>query len=101
MNYLAKAIALASRLFEGTTELGGNPYILHCIRVMNGVNQQDSELMQIAILHDVPEDTDVTIEVLRRMGYSERVLLALTLLNHESGVSYEDYIKRFEADWCL
>ena len=56
MSQLGKAIALASKVFENRTDKGGQPYILHCIRVMLAV-APDSERMQIAILHDVCEDT--------------------------------------------
>lgn len=90
---LAKAIALAARVFENRTDKAGQPYILHCLRVMNGVDQNDTELMQIAILHDVIEDTDVTLSDLNDMGFSMRVITALHLLTHIDSVSYDDYIK--------
>lgn len=46
------------------------------------------------ILHDVIEDSNgrVTIEILRELGFSERVLGALKLLTHEDGVPYDVYI---------
>lgn len=93
-NKLAQAIALASKAFEYTTDKGGQPYILHCIRVMNNLGPDaDEEQKIMAILHDVPEDTDITIEMLRDYGYSDRVLRALVLLKHDKNVSYEAYIK--------
>jgi (p)ppGpp synthase/HD superfamily hydrolase len=74
---LAVAIALAAKVFEDKTDKSGKPYILHCLRVMNGVDQNDEEQMQIAVLHDVVEDTDTT-----------------TLLTHNSNTTtYDNYIK--------
>jgi (p)ppGpp synthase/HD superfamily hydrolase len=90
---LAKAIALAANVFENKTDKSGQPYILHCLRVMNGVDQNDSELMQIAILHDVVEDTDITLQYLSSTGFSTRVIVALNLLTHKGTDTYEDYIK--------
>lgn len=94
MNNLSKAIALASRLFENKLDKSGKPYILHCLRVMNNVDQKDEELMQIAVLHDVVEDTDCTIDDLAEMGFSLRVRTALSLLTHDKEQQdYESYIK--------
>jgi (p)ppGpp synthase/HD superfamily hydrolase len=87
------AIALAARKFEGRFDKGGQPYILHCLFVMFQMDPDDHDLMIIAVLHDLIEDTDFTIEMLRILGFSERVLTALTLLTHLDGVPYMDYIR--------
>jgi len=91
---LGEAIALASGLFRDVTDKGGKPYILHCLAVMNGVDQSDDELMIIAVLHDVPEDTDMSISILRDCGFTERVVSALDCLTHRNNESYDDYIHR-------
>ena len=54
--------------------------------------------MQIAILHDVCEDTKddpepVTLADLYKMGFEERVVTAVGLLTHDKNVPYDDYIK--------
>lgn len=90
---LSKAISIAAQAFENKYDKGGKPYFLHCMRVMNNVSSTDSELMQIAILHDVPEDTNITCEELLRLGFSERVVSALRLLTHNKSIPYEEYIK--------
>lgn len=91
---LSKAIALASKVFDGVVDKGGEPYILHCLTVMNDVNSDDSELKQIAVLHDVVEDTGITFEDLRVDGYSDRVLAALKLLTHKRYDPYDEYIEK-------
>ena len=90
---LSKAIAIASVAFEGKSDKGGKPYILHCLHVMHKVGPDDHELMQIAVLHDVVEDTSWDFDGLKSEGFSNRVIDALKLLTHEKGVPYEDYIK--------
>lgn len=92
---LAKAIALASEVFKDTKDKGGKPYILHCLRVMNGVDQNDEELMAIAVMHDIAEDfKEYKMSTFIEMGFSVRVVTALALLTHDrEKQSYEDYIK--------
>ena len=90
---LGKAISLAASLFENITDKSGEPYILHCLRVMNAVDKNDPELQAIAVLHDVLEDHPITVESLREMGFSHRIIRALILLTHDLKVSYDDYIR--------
>ncbi|XZF12733.1 HD domain-containing protein [Chitinophagaceae bacterium MMS25-I14] len=96
-NMLAKAIALAAQAFENKTDKSGEPYILHCLRVMNGV-APDPELMQMAILHDIVEDTETSLQDLRDMGFSERVVEGISLLTHRHEQSYDDYIKTISGN---
>ncbi len=91
---LSKAIYLTSSAFMGKYDKGGTPYILHCLHVMNQMPSTDPELMVIAVLHDVVEDTTLTLPSLRDQGFSERVLEAVDLLTHRDGVAYKDYINR-------
>lgn len=98
---LAKAIAIASKVFEETNDKGGQPYILHCLRVMNKMDHKDHELMTIAILHDVPEDFPIAypMSYFAKEGFSDRVLKALSLLSHDKEkVSYDDYIEAIASN---
>lgn len=97
MNMLAKAIALASKVFENRLDKGGQPYILHCIRVMLAVAPNPIR-MQVGILHDVVEDTKedpepITLADLYKMGFEERVVTAVGILTHDKSIPYLDYIK--------
>ena len=92
---LGKAIALAAELFDGVYDKGGQPYILHCLAVMYGLpDVVDDETRQIAVLHDIFEDTKATPDMLRELGFSERVISGILVLTHRSGESYSDYISR-------
>jgi len=90
---LGKAISLAASLFEKITDKSGEPYILHCLRVMNAVDKNDPELQVIAVLHDVLEDCEeINFQQLKEMGFSHRVVRALILLDHDPKIPYDDYI---------
>lgn len=91
-NMLGRAIAIAAFAHEDHKDKGGRAYILHPMRVMMRLNTDDAELMQIAILHDVIEDSDWEIYDLKKEGFSDRVLLALEFLTHEDGIEYDNYI---------
>ena len=61
---LNKAIILSARAHEGQVDKGGNPYILHPLRVMMNCEGEAERIC--ALLHDVVEDTDITLEELKR-----------------------------------
>ena len=91
MANLEKAIAIAVKAHAGQTRRNGTPYILHPLRVMLRTTAED--VMTVAVLHDVVEDTDVTLEDLKKEGFSVEVLEALALLTHDDETPYPDYVK--------
>lgn len=91
-----QALLLAVQSFQGVKDEDGQPYILHCLRVM--MNFTDPSLQQVAILHDLIEDTPVTLEQLREMGFSPQVIQAIGLLTRTSDVSYADYVCRLKPN---
>lgn len=87
---LDNAIALAAKYFEGEYDKSGQPYILHCIQVMENVRKWgDVELEIAAVLHDIIEDTEITAFDLLVMGYSQRVVDIVTLVSFEKGCDYD------------
>lgn len=93
---LDDALALVVAKFHGVTDKAGQPYVLHCLRVMLGVSEPLAK--QVALMHDLVEDTDVTIEVLRSKGFSEEVVGAVQLVTHDLNESYADYVVRLKAN---
>lgn len=87
---LEKAIAIAVEAHRGQIDKAGKPYILHPMRVMLAGTTEDE--MICGILHDVVEDTPVSIEMLTKEGFSDTVLEALQLLTHDRSIPYQDYI---------
>ena len=90
---LSTAILIATNAHNGQFDKGGNPFILHVLKVMELLNSTDEELQVIAILHDVVEDTDVTFEDLRQAGISERAIDAIRRLTKMPGQTLDEYKK--------
>lgn len=89
---LEDAIALAARAHRGQVDKGGQPYILHVLRVM--LRQEDETARIVAVLHDVLEDTPVTLADLQTAGYDEQVCEAVDCLTRRTAEAYEDMIER-------
>ena len=88
---LAKALHLATNAHDGQFDKGGNPYILHPLKVMHYLKSDDEELQCMALLHDVVEDTDTSWQVLRNIGMSERVVQGIRALTKMPGQTYDEY----------
>lgn len=91
-NLLGTAIAIAAEAFRDKVDKAGEPYMFHCIRVM--MKQTTIKRKILAILHDVPEDTNVTFDDLIASGFGMDIIIPLKLLTHDhSEKTYEDYIR--------
>lgn len=89
---LSKAIAIAAKAHEGQVDRGGAPYILHPLRVMLAVGP-DEDRQIAAVLHDVLEDTDVTVKDLADAGFHRDVIGAILALTRLPGMSRMDAAK--------
>ncbi|WP_088831991.1 GTP pyrophosphokinase [Paenibacillus tyrfis] len=96
MSDLTKAILIATAAHQGQLDKGNQPYILHPLRLMLKAPDNDSRI--VAILHDVIEDTDVTIESLRQEGFAERLLEALDCLTRRDNETYEEFLQRIKPN---
>lgn len=98
MKPVAKALAFAAHHHEGQHDKRRRPYILHVYDVVEQVEAlfggDDEELLAIAALHDVVEDTSVTIRDLKGMGFSQHVIDSVRSLTRAPGESYDDYLFR-------
>ena len=85
---------LATSAHAGTYDKAGKPYILHPTFVAGLVADAtgDEELVAAAWLHDVVEDTDITIEHLRADGFSERTLSIVDAVTRKDGETYSEFI---------
>ena len=96
MATLDKAIIIAAKVHQNQTDRYGKHYILHPIRVMMSVESEKEKI--VAILHDVIEDSDWTLEKLRTEGFSKDIINAIDCLTKRNGENYMDYINRTKAD---
>lgn len=91
---LSLALLIATTGHFNQYDKGKNPYVLHPMRIMMRLRTTDKELMQIAILHDIVEDTLITFEDLQLLGFSSRVISALAVLTKDNTLTYEENIER-------
>jgi (p)ppGpp synthase/HD superfamily hydrolase len=89
---LERAIAIAATAHAGQVDKGGAPYILHPLKVMLRMSSLEERI--VAVLHDVVEDCDISLEDLRQEGFSEEVLTAIESVTKVPDESYEDFVER-------
>lgn len=89
---LAKAIALAATAHQDQSDRAGRPYILHPMKVMHYLRSEDDELKAIAVLHDVVEDTEVTLEHLAAWGMSDRVIAGVRAMTKLADQTNDEYL---------
>ncbi len=88
---LDRMLVIVTNAHAGQFDRGGNPYILHPLKVMHYLKTDDEELMCIALGHDVIEDTSTTYKDLRDAGISDRVINGIRSLTKLPGQTYEEY----------
>ncbi len=96
MATLEKAISIAALAHAGQLDKAGQPYILHPLRVMLRMDRDDERI--VAVLHDVVEDTSITLEELADEGFSAEVVAAVSALTKLDGESRLDAAKRAADD---
>ena len=92
MATLERAIEIAAKAHAGQVDKAGQPYVLHPLRMMLAVTTPEARLA--AVLHDVVEDTAVTLDELRAEGFPASVLEAVEALTKREGEDYEAFIRR-------
>jgi (p)ppGpp synthase/HD superfamily hydrolase len=67
------------------------PYVFHALHL---AEQLESEAaVCVALLHDVVEDTEYSIEDIKDMGFPEEVVAAVSCITKPEGTPYMDYIR--------
>ena len=85
-----KAMGIAYKAHHGQMDYNGIPYIFHPIHI---AEQMDDEISCCtALLHDVVEDTHVTMDQLAQ-EFPPEVIDALKLLTHQADMDYFDYVR--------
>jgi len=95
---LEDALALAVQAHRGQVypAPGGEPFILHPLRVMLRVETPAARI--VAVLHDLIENTPYTLADLRHRAYPPALVAALDLLTHRDADPYDAYIARLAPD---
>lgn len=91
-----KAMKIAYKAHDGQIDKSGLPYIFHPIHVAE--QMKDELSTAAALLHDVVEDTGITLLELEKEGFPEEVLTAIQLLTRKGETSYLDYIRKVKTN---
>lgn len=89
---LEKAAQLCVTKHAGQTDKAGQAYFLHPMRVAVACDTDEQRI--VAMLHDVLEDTDVTVKDLLEQGFPQEIVEAVLSVTRNQGESYEDFIER-------
>ena len=90
------ALKLCFEAHKEQTDKSGMPYVFHPFHIAE--QMQDEKSTIVALLHDLVEDTDYTLNDLRSMGFDSEIIEAIALLTHDENVSYEDYLNRIKTN---
>ena len=96
MQNLQRALEIAIMAHAGQKQKNGEPYALHPIRL--ALTLQDEPARIAAILHDVVEDTSITLADLECEGFAPEVIEAVRLLTKPAGADYDQYIAAIAAN---
>ena len=91
-----KAMLLSYNAHHGQYDKGGLPYVFHPFHLAEQMRTE--ETVVIALLHDVIEDTEYTLDDVSGMGFPKAVLDALACLTHDKTVPYMDYIANIKKN---
>ena len=97
---LDEALRIAVDAHAGQFDKAGKPYILHPLRVMMTVESPTLDsARKVAILHDVVEDSQWTVESLdAKFGLTLEEQAALRLLTHGDDEDYDAYVERLASN---
>ena len=91
-----KALKLCFEAHQDQLDKSGLPYVFHPFHL---AEQMDDELSTVcALLHDVVEDTPISLNDLLSMGFPMEVIDVLKLLTHQESISYIDYIYKISEN---
>ena len=91
-----KAMRLCFEAHKEQRDKSGLPYVFHPIHLAEQMSTEETTI--VALLHDVVEDTDYTIEDLTAMGFDQAITDAIALMTHTDGVDYMDYVRRVKEN---
>ena len=89
-----KAMKLCYEAHKDQVDKSGLPYVFHPAHVAEQMTDEATTI--VALLHDVVEDTDYTLEDLGAEGFGEDILEAVALMTHEDDVPYLDYVAKLK-----
>ena len=91
-----KALVISFNAHKEQLDKSGMPYVYHPFHVAE--QMKDEYTTCVALLHDVVEDTDTTLNDLHCAGFPDEVVDAVGLMTHPEGVPYFVYIEKIRSN---
>jgi len=91
-----KALNLMYEAHKGQKDKGNIPYVFHPYHIAEQMNTEDEII--VALLHDVIEDTKITLEDIKSYGFNNNILEALKVITHDKNINYIDYINKISKN---
>ena len=91
-----KAMILCFEAHKEQKDKSGLPYVHHPFHLAEQMTDEATTI--VALLHDVVEDTSVTLEDLKTEGFPQEVVDAIALMTHNDGSPYMDYVARIKQN---
>ena len=89
-----KAMKLCYEAHKDQVDKTGVPYVFHPFHVAEQMKDEATTI--VALLHDVVEDTDYTLEDIAAEGFGQEIVEAVSLMTHEDDVPYLDYVAKLK-----
>ena len=90
------ALKLCFEAHKEQVDKSGMPYVFHPFHLAEQMNTEETTI--VALLHDLVEDTDYTIEDLVDMGFDKSITDAIALMTHDDNVEYMDYVRMIKEN---
>ena len=90
----AKAMQIAYAAHHGQVDKAGMPYIFHPMHLAEQMT--DEYTTCVALLHDVVEDTDMSLDALSAI-FPKEVVDAVALMTHKDDEPYLEYVARIKT----
>ena len=91
-----KALKLCFEAHKEQTDKSGLPYVFHPFQLAEQMPDENTTVT--ALLHDVVEDTQYTLDDLRELGFPDAVLDAVALMTHDESVPYLTYVANMKSN---
>lgn len=90
------ALKLCFEAHKDQLDKSGMPYVFHPFHLAEQMADENTTI--VALLHDVIEDTEYTLDDLRKFGFAEDVLSAISLMTHADDVPYMEYVVKIKTN---
>lgn len=90
------ALSIAKEAHKGQVDKSGTDYIQHPIYVASLVDTEYEKAT--ALLHDVIEDSDLTLSDLRDQDIPNEVVMAVGVLTKNKNISYKEYLNKVKSN---